>query len=73
MKKTIIKGVGKTKKQIRNEKLYIKKCWNCRSKFLYQREDINYNFDDFSWVSCPECHANCDILFKKRYRGDRHE
>ena len=73
MKNIIKKGVNKTKIGKRNEQKYIKKCWNCKTIFTYQHEDINYTFEKGDWVYCPECHCCCGILFHKKYKGGKHE
>ena len=73
MKMIIEKCEKKTKREKQNEKIYIKKCWNCKSKFTYQKEDIqtHLGFDPDYWedVECPVCYHRCDIGFiKRRYR-----
>lgn len=63
------KGTGKTRAEKRNEKTYIKKCWNCKSKFTYQLEDLNMSYDLDCFVDCLNCGASNSILFKMRYKG----
>ena len=73
---TIIKECKKkTVKQKSADKVYIKKCWNCKSKFTYQKEDIKttlgYPPDIWEEVYCPVCNAcNC-VNFKIRYFGGK--
>ena len=75
---TIIKECKKkTVKQKIDEKVYIKKCWNCKSKFTYQKEDIETTLgfppDIWEEVSCPVCNScNC-VNFKIRYFGGKSE
>lgn len=71
MIKIIEKG-NKADKQ--DNKIYVKRCYNCGTKFTYQYEDI------FAWigyddcyspknVGCPECNKRNMIFIKRRYRG----
>lgn len=72
MIKTIEERKGKTKLEKKEEKTYIKKCWNCKSKFTYQNEDIKIGVglppDITEEVTCPVCYIRNNIIFKKRYR-----
>lgn len=65
----------KTKSQKYREKIYIKKCWNCKSIFTYQNEDIihSYNWDEFNEVKCPVCASFEEIIIKRRYKKSRLE
>lgn len=76
MKKVIKIGKGKTKTYKKAEQLYVKKCWNCKSVFTYQNEDIGVHLgmsapDIWRDVICPVCNYKNDITIKRRYRGDK--
>ena len=76
MKKVIKVGAAKTKTDKKAEQLYVKKCWNCKSVFTYQNEDIEvvlgcYPGAIWTEVSCPVCNQDNDITFKRRYKGDK--
>lgn len=69
---TIIKECKKkTKERKRADRQYIKKCWNCKSKFLYQDEDVEVILsmcpDMLQSVTCPICYHKNDIYIKNRY------
>lgn len=68
MKTIIKKGVGKTKIEKQNEKEYVKKCWNCKSIFIYQNEDLFNSYDYGRFVSCPKCASSNSILFKRKFK-----
>ena len=72
---TIIKeGKGKTTSQKYRERIYIKKCWNCKSKFTYQNDDINLNcLYQTNEVKCPVCGVFSTLLIKRKYRKSRLE
>ena len=66
--RTIIKKGYKTKPE---DIIYQKKCKTCGCKFLYQKEDIKFNYlADIHYVYCPDCEYSCNIIFKKKYKGD---
>ena len=76
MKKVIKVGVVKTKTDKKAEQLYVKKCWNCKSVFTYQNEDVEVYFgmsapDMWRDVTCPVCNHENDLTFKRRYKGDK--
>ena len=77
MLKIIKECKKKTVTQKRAEKVYIKKCWNCESKFTYQEDDINVTLgctpDIWREVRCPVCNACNSINFKIRYFGGKSE
>lgn len=75
MREIIKECKKKTTKQKIDERVYIKKCWNCKSKFTYQREDVSVNLglapDYFEDVECPVC-KTCNLLtIKIRYFGGK--
>ena len=75
MKKIIKVGVVKTKTDKKAERLYVKKCWNCKTVFTYQNEDIDVHFgmiapDMWREVICPICNHGNDLTFKRRYKGE---
>ncbi len=54
------------------ETFYIKKCFNCGAKFLYQYDDLHYcgySCDIFQCVQCPQCNCEIEVLIKRKYRG----
>lgn len=68
--KTIINSPKtKTKLEKRAEKKYIKKCWNCGTKYIYQLEDLRYGYES-NYVICPCCKSDNCIFIKRRYRGN---
>lgn len=72
MRTIIEKCEKKTKEEKHDEKTYIKKCGNCKSKFTYQNEDIYsvWGFDESLWeyVDCPVCNYDNSLIIKRRYR-----
>lgn len=56
--------------------VYYKKCRTCGCCFTYNISDIEYRsvgYDDVApYVGCPECDYTCTIVFKIKYKEDKH-
>ena len=65
---TIIKrGKGKTQVEKENERRYVTKCKNCRTKFIYNNQDKKRIINEY--VVCPVCENCCFIAFDIIYFG----
>ena len=65
-------GNKRTIEQKHKEAFFIKTCWNCGCKFLYQEEDIKgyyYGIDDWDrYVTCPQCDIQSTVFIKIKYK-----
>ena len=73
MTKMIIKKGNTNRKKKEEEITYKKKCVNCDTLYIYQKEDIQYNcgfdvFEDYRYVICPNCGSCNRIWFLIKYK-----
>lgn len=64
------KGLSRNEKAktYREKTHYIKKCYNCKTKFTYQFEDIRVYVEGDEYVTCPKCNDSNYIFFRRKYR-----
>lgn len=54
--------------QIIPDKSMVVNCGICRSKLIYQMEDVKYRTDGKtpSYINCPNCEAKVPLLWKRK-------
>lgn len=55
------------------DKKYIKKCYNCKSVLIYNKDDLFPDMEMDLCIKCPICNKyNYIGLFHKRYKPEKH-
>lgn len=73
----MLKILRKGEKTLPEDKTYKMKCKTCGCEYLYQNEDVKYDFyGDFEYLRCPQCDYISYISFKRKYKcesGDKND